>query len=253
MQTKRSMIQMACGCALSAGVLMAYAAPAGAATLISENFSDSALGPIPAATSWQNNTGHEFGPGPGFVSDRHLAFTYDNDNNPATDEVAIPGGYEVNGFKTVGEEGVNYPATLTITVQMPTLLDPLTPASLSFWATGRDGTGTAANSTVSIVDATDNAVVVAPTTPTFNAALTSDGRPQWQFNDITYTQLPSYAGHTFEVIFTGGGDAVTSGSSATGLVLADLNFTAPEVVPEPASLSLLGLGGLALLGRRRRA
>ncbi|HUB24841.1 MAG TPA: PEP-CTERM sorting domain-containing protein [Tepidisphaeraceae bacterium] len=47
----------------------------------------------------------------------------------------------------------------------------------------------------------------------------------------------------------GGLDGGTGGQSA----FADDEVFAPTAVPEPASLSLLGLGGLALLSRRRRA
>jgi hypothetical protein len=47
----------------------------------------------------------------------------------------------------------------------------------------------------------------------------------------------------------GGVDNNTGGQSA----FADDSVFAPTAVPEPASLSLLALGGLALLGRRRKA
>jgi hypothetical protein len=232
--------------AVASGItlLVAFAAaPATAAVLIREDFSDGALGPTPDASAWNNPSGHEFGATSSFANDRHLALTYDHDNNAGTDEVPIPGGYEINGYVP----SATLPATLTIMATLPSSLDTSDLARLTFWATGRDGVQTAANSSVSIKDVTDNVVVLPPTTPTLNPFLTGDGRPKWQYNEFTFPQLDTYAGDTFEVAFNGGG---TNG--ATGLVMTDLTFTAAAAVPEPASLSAIGLGGLVLLRRRRR-
>ena len=43
-----------------------------------------------------------------------------------------------------------------------------------------------------------------------------------------------------------------NGSGAWEFSGGDTTFTA-DVIPEPSSIALLGLGGLALLGRRKRA
>ena len=205
-------------------------APAGAALLISENFADGAVGPTPPAANWVGSTGIEASAGPGFATARGVSTTYDNDNNASTPDVNIPGGLEVNASAV---------STLTITVTMPATLALASQTQLTFWASVR--ANNAAGASVSIVDTTDAVTVVSATTPTFAATNTN-----WQFNSISFPQLPTYAGDTFNVVFNGGGS-----NGANGLELTDI--TMQTDVPEPATASLLGLGGLGLLARRRRA
>lgn len=220
----------------AAGTLIAFGpSPAGAApvTLIRDDFSDGAVGPTPAAANWVNSSSAspEVAAGTGFGTARAVATTYDHDNNAATADINIPGGLEVN---------VSAVATQTITVTMPGTFDaaPNNLARLTFWASVRANNATGAS--VSIVDTTDSVTVLTATTPTFAATNTN-----WQFNSFSFPLLASYAGDSFNVVFNGGGS-----NGANGLELTDVTFAAN--VPEPAGLSLLGLGGLGLLARRRR-
>jgi len=207
--------------------------PVGAAPtlLIRDDFSDGAVGPIPAAANWVNSSGSpEVAAGTGFGTARAVATTYDHDNNASTANINIPGGLEVN---------VSAVSSQQITVTMPTTLDPApnNEAHLTFWASVRANNATGAS--VAIVDTTDAVTVLPATTPTFAATNTN-----WQFNSFSFPMLPSYAGDTFNVVFNGGGS-----NGANGLELTDITFAAN--VPEPAGLSLAGVGTMALLVRRR--
>ena len=217
------------------GALIAFGpSSAGAAlvTLIRDDFSDGAVGPTPAAAAWVDSSGSpEVAAGTGFGTARAVATTYDNDNNASTADVNIPGGLEVN---------VSAVSTQTITITMTSTIDaaPNNLARLTFWAAVRANNANGA--TVSIVDTTDGVTVLPATQPQFAATNTN-----WQFNSFTFPLLPTYAGDSFNVIFNGGGS-----NGANGLELTDITFAAN--VPEPAGLSLAGLGGLGLLVRRRR-
>src|SRR5215212_7183024 len=172
--------------------LAASAASAAPLNLIRDDFSDGAVGPTPAAGNWVNSTGApEVAAGTGFGTARAVATTYDHDNNAGTANINIPGGLEVN---------VSAVSTQTITVTMPVSFDaaPNNGATLTFWAAVRANNATGAS--VSIVDTTDAVTVLPATTPTFAATNTN-----WQFNSFGFPLLPSYAGDTFNVIFTGGG------------------------------------------------
>jgi len=248
-------IQAACVSALSAGALLAYAAPAGAATLIRNDFAtinvayDGSIGTVNADGSpvvpakltgdrntppWVNPSGIEGNQSPdaGGVG---LAGTYDDDNNSATPNVDVPGYLEVNGW-----DSTKLPGSLTISTSFPaTGFDPLDTATLTFWAAARQGV---TGGTVQIRDITTGTDLVAAS-PVSYASTATD----WQFNSFSFAQDPTLAGHDLEVTFTPG----TSQGDA-GLELTDITLRTADVVPEPASLSLLGLGGLALLGHRRR-
>jgi hypothetical protein len=216
-------------------LLSAGNASAAIINLIKEDFSDGAVGPTPAAGSWINNTGSpEVAAGTGFGTARAVATTYDHDNNLLTANINITGGLEVN---------VSAVSTQTITVTMPASFDsaPNNFGVLTFWAAVRAGNATGAS--VSIVDTTDAVTVLPATTPLFAPTNTN-----WQYNSFAFPLLPSYAGDTFNVVYNGGGS-----NGANGLELTDITFAVNSPVPEPASLSVLGLAGMTLLGRRRRA
>src|SRR4051812_3022095 len=217
------------GALIAIGSALAGAAPV---TLIRDDFSDGAVGPTPAAANWVNSSGSpEVGAGTGFATARAVATTYDHDNNSSTANINIPGGLEVN---------VSAVSTQTITITMPGSFDsaPNNQAQLTFWAAVRANNATGA--TVSIVDTTDAVTVLAATTPIFAATNTN-----WQYNSFSFPLLASYAGDSFNVVFNGGGS-----NGANGLELTDITMAVN--VPEPASMSILGIAGMALLGRRRR-
>lgn len=210
--------------------------PAGAAVvnLVSENFSDAAVGPTPPAANWVHSSGgHEAGSGTGFATARGVAPTYDNDNDAGTANVDVPGGYELNN------NGGNQ--TLTVSVTMPGSFDaaPNNFATLSFWAAVR--ANNAAGASVRVTDVTDGVDAVPATTPAFAPTNTN-----WQYNSFTFPLLASYAGDTFNVVFAGGGS-----NGADGLELTDIKF-AVNTVPEPASLGLLAVAAVGGLARRRR-
>jgi hypothetical protein len=225
----RRWVAVATGWVVAVAASSALAAPT---TLIDDDFSDGAVGPIPAAANWVNSSGPaEVGAGTGFATARALATTYDHDNNAGTANINIPGGLEVN---------VSAVSTQTITVTMPVSFDaaPSNLANLSFWAAVRANNATGAS--VSIVDTTDAVTVLPATTPTFAATNTN-----WQFNSFTFPLLGSYAGDNFNVVFNGGGS-----NGVNGLELTDITFAVN--VPEPMGLGFVALSAL-VLGRRRKA
>ena len=75
---------------------------------------------------------------------------------------------------------------------------------------------------------------------------------------------PTFGGSNFYVAGTVGGtsvDAVSISSvnlrqgtatSAPGVTVDNITVAVPDAVPEPASLGVLALGGMALLARRRK-
>lgn len=209
-------------------------AQAAVVNLIRDDFSDGAVGPVPAAAAWVNSSSAtaEVGAGTGFATARAVATTYDHDNNAGTANINIPGGLEVN---------VSAVATQTITITMPGSFDPAPNnfGQLTFWAAVRANNATGA--TVAITNTTDAVTVLPATTPTFAAT-----NSNWQFNSFIFPLLPTYTGDTFNVVFNGGGS-----NGANGLELTDITL-AINVVPEPGSLGLLALAALGLATRRRR-
>ena len=201
--------------------------------VIRDDFSDGVVGPTPPSANWVNSSSAtaEVAAGTGFATARALATTYDHDNNASTANINITGGLEVN---------VSAVATQTITFTMPASFDaaPNNLAQLTFWAAVRANNATGAS--VSIVDTTDSVTVLPATTPVFAATNTN-----WQFNSFLFPLLPTYANDNFNVIFNGGGS-----NGANGLELTDMTLAIN--VPEPTSLSVLGLAGIGLLARRRR-
>lgn len=213
---------------VAGGVLLAVGpGDARAEVLVRETFSgvtdSSLLGPdvIPAASAWVNTSGHEAGTAPLFCNARGLANTYDHDNNPATPEVNVPGGYEVNGYLD------NLPNhSLTISVVLPATLNPDGVASLTFWAAARRGGGSdgTAGAGVRIRNVTKGTDLVPLTAPRFAMNAT-----QWQANRFTFPQLAAYAGNTVEITFNAGG-----ADGASGLALADITFQTDAPVPSRA-------------------
>lgn len=67
------------------------------------------------------------------------------------------------------------------------------------------------------------------------------------FSTVTATTSALVAGNQYALILSG---AASTGDASQGNLLDNVSLTQ---VPEPTSAALLGLGGLALLGRRKRA
>ena len=82
--------------------------------------------------------------------------------------------------------------------------------------------------------------------PIVNATLTD---PTVGFTNFSQTFVAPAGADRFEINFF----AITGGAagSTSSVVLDNVAITGPAGVPEPTSLSLLGLGGLALLRRKR--
>lgn len=91
-----------------------------------------------------------------------------------------------------------------------------------------------------ITNVTDGRVIQGDTTPIA-------ARPNFAFalNTVNIDSIAADAGDTFECRFS-----ENAGNAARGLQLGDLQFDV--TVPEPSSVALLGLGGLALILRRRK-
>lgn len=187
---------------------------------------------VPAAAQWTNVSGHEAGAGAAFAQARGLAAVYDDDNDPATPDINIPGGYEINGYADV------YPAhTLTITTKLPAALSADGIASLSFWAAFRLS-GTVADTSgagVRIRNATKGVDLVPLSAPTFAADLS-----RWQFNQFTFKQDPSHAGDTIEVMFHAGGVDDSSGLALTNItVQTDVKGSAAIATPRSDAIVVL--------------
>ncbi len=85
----------------------------------------------------------------------------------------------------------------------------------------------------------------------FTAGATGDRTSALGLTDAVVRTTPRFTTLAFPDSDTAD-TAVTFTSTDAVTVIRDLDFSF-EVVPEPSSTSLLGLGGLALLARRRRA
>ena len=174
--------------------------------------------------------------GPAFARDVNMSAGYDNDNDPSTDSISIPGALELNGELA--------DVTLTATIALPADLDVSTPGTLTFFAGTRTSSGESPTLSVTtdsndaLIDSVD---ILAPSSST-----------SWEFFSYSIDLTSTTPGENLIIDWTGGGDVdnVDNLGSASGLQLTDITFTV-NPVPEPSS-ALLSLLGLALITRRRR-
>ncbi|MCP5537450.1 MAG: PEP-CTERM sorting domain-containing protein [Akkermansiaceae bacterium] len=171
--------------------------------------------------------------------------------DPAGFEVYDNGGFSVRGINTnvpsspLGGLEVLANATsntITISITLPSLLDHTVDGVFTFLGGQRIGGGGSGGfeGDLEIVNITDARTLRA------NAAV---NKPNYAMaaNSINLDFLAADAGDTLELRFKESG-----GASDRGLQLADLKLDVTTVVPEPSSAALLGLGGIALILRRRK-
>lgn len=243
---------------LAVTILTSTAATAATATLVNEDFTAGTA----AGTTWTSEatgvssgqqwtftgldgttaTMTEMWTGTGGASARGLATTYDHDQNAATANIDIPGGFEVmSGFTSDG-----LPDSIRVGVQvvLPNTLDASASGLLTFLTENRIAGSLGGNTPLySIFNLTDNREITPLTAPDQPTAA-------WNFQSVNVALLGSDAGDTIELRFQ---ESITEGASggARGLQVADVNFSV-STIPEPSSTALLGLGGLALILRRRK-
>lgn len=180
---------------------------------------------------WVNASGIEGNQSPGSIG---LTTTYDHDNDAGTAEVNVPGFLEVNGW-----DGSQLPGSLIVTAAFPSVgFEAGAPATLTFWAAARESV---TGGTVQFWNATDNVQISDELSVDYADTATS-----WQFNSFSFTQAVDLAGKDIQVIFRPG-----TSDGAAGLELTDITLDSTDAIPEPASIGLLGIAGLAVLRRRR--
>ncbi|MBL4822925.1 MAG: hypothetical protein JKX90_05295 [Colwellia sp.] len=182
---------------------------------------------------WQDSTGGDFEVyTTGGAAARGMSGMYDHDNNPATAEVVLPGGLEVNDNS--GD------VFLTATFSLDSTINANQLGSLSFFGGMRSGN--AIGATIEIFNLTENISltgVLAPTLGSFN----------WVYNEFNFSSTAASIGDQIQFRWEGGGT-----NSANGQEVALVSFSiidAPSVsvsVPEPFILAIFSIGiiGLAL-------
>ena len=157
---------------------------------------------------------------------RGMSGTYDHDNDASTAQVNIPGAIEVNDDK--GNE------TLTATFTLDSVIEAGQETVLSFFAGARNNAIGATVEILNLTQGTSLSGLFEPTTTT----------TEWTFNSFSFDSAAASIGDVLQITWLGGGT-----NSATGLEVADVNFSVVDV-PAPATTAILALG-LAGLGFRR--
>ena len=115
---------------------------------------------------------------------------------------------------------------------------------LSFWAKGTAGGTGNVNFALRFLDGTGN-ILYDSGLQFFQGSINTSS-----YSEITFTPNPVPTGAVAAFIeFSQAIGPIDGGNPAGQVLIDDLSL---EVIPEPASLALLGLGGLAMLGRRSR-
>ncbi|NWK56930.1 PEP-CTERM sorting domain-containing protein [Verrucomicrobiaceae bacterium N1E253] len=170
--------------------------------------------------------------------------------DPAAFEAYANGGFAVRGINSgvppspMGGLEVLAAATtntVTISITLPALLDDTQDGTFTFLAGQRIGGGSSGGfegdlEIVNITDARTLRAKAAVNHPNYTMAA----------NNENLDFIAADAGDTIELRFYESG-----GGSDRGLQLADLQLDV-TTIPEPSSSALLGLGGLALILRRRK-
>lgn len=132
--------------------------------------------------------------------------------------------------------------TITISITLPADLDTTAIGVFNFFAGQRIGGGSTGGNEgfLEIFNVTDSRVMRA------DAAITNKPNFEFASNTENVAFLATDAGDTIEFRFS-----ESASDAARGLQLADLSFEI-TTIPEPSSTALLGLGGLALILRRRK-
>lgn len=222
--------------AITSVFLFSFSTSAG--IIFSENFS----GGESSLVGWFDNDG-SLGfeiYGSGSTTPYGVSATYDHDNNPATPEIQIPAGLEIN-------DDAGSVTLTTVNFLLSELVSSNDVGILSYFAGVRRNN--AAGATVEVFNVTQNFSL----TGSLSNIIFNSG--QWTYNSFEFLWGSSNFGDEIAISWFGGGN-----SSANGQQIADVKLAAQTSsgdssvsVTSPSSVAILGLVLLFIQIRKRRS